>query len=129
MPLPEIPSREMNVAMSSERADSSLIAQPETVARDEPPDATEPELWEFLLPRIEQRHGAIARNREQQFKILAVRQRGDERGFGGVAAFGDCLRGAADRNRRLEQFRTQRIADLPSSTHSTGVVWLRLFTR
>ena len=62
-------------------------------------------LGKFFLPGIEQFHRVAAGHREQQFKILAVGQRGGKSRFGR----GTCPRPqpcrAADRNRRFEQFR------------------------
>src|SRR6266487_3820367 len=96
----------MNVAMSRQRANARLVANGDAAACVDSAKATEPKFWELLLPRVEQRHRVLARDREQQFEILAIGQCGDEGRFGRITSLRGKFRRAADGNRALEQFRS-----------------------
>jgi len=65
----------------------ALSADQNSVAGDNFPDATQIQFRKLFFPRVEQFHRAGARHREQQFKILAIGQRRDERWFGGELSF------------------------------------------
>ena len=73
----------MNVAMGCERLDAGLVANRDAFPRRDFADATQFQFRKLFFPRVEQFHRVGARHREQQFKILAIGQRRDERRFGG----------------------------------------------
>src|SRR5579862_4585268 len=76
---------EMFVAMGGQRADAFFGADGDAFARGDFADASELEFGKFLFPGVEQRHGVAAGNGEQQFKVLAVGQRGEQWCFCGSA--------------------------------------------
>ena len=55
---------------------AGFVADQNPIARDNFPDATQFQFRKFLPPGVQQLHRVAAGNREQQFKILAVGQRG-----------------------------------------------------
>src|ERR1017187_5049340 len=62
---------EMYVAMGRQRSHALLVTDVDSLARLDLADARQRKTGKLLLPRVEQRHGVAAGDREQQFKILA----------------------------------------------------------
>src|SRR6266853_4597476 len=73
---------EMHVAICGQRSHAVLVFDSDALARRDFADATQLKLGKLFLPGIQQRNCIAARNREEKLKILSVRQRGQQRGFG-----------------------------------------------
>ena len=71
----------MNVTMCSQGQYGVFVANGDAFIRRDFPDASQAQFRELFFPCIQQFHRVAARNREQQFKILAIGERGDERQF------------------------------------------------
>src|SRR2546421_7433728 len=72
---------EMNVAMSSQWLNTSFVANPQTGLGRDFADASQTQAAELAFPCIEHSHRVFARNGEEQFKILPVAQRCQQRRF------------------------------------------------
>src|SRR5882672_9469616 len=93
---------EMNVTMSGHRQVAVLVAEFNASGGDDLPDAGQRHIGELFLPRVEQRDSVAAGDGEQEFKVLTVGERGEQRRFGGGFGFGLQLRGAADGDGALQ---------------------------
>src|SRR5262249_5185107 len=98
---------EMNVSMLRHGADAVLVPQSEAGCGCDLADATQPEPGELFLPGVEKGDGFAAADGEEQFEILAISERGQQRWFG---------RGLAARSR----FGPGRAADRHGGFHQLG---------
>src|SRR3954462_15069303 len=74
---------EMSVAMNVQSPRAVLVAEAQARFADDLSDASQRQIGKPFLPRIEQRHGVLARDCEQQFEIFPVRERCEQRSLGG----------------------------------------------
>ena len=96
----------MNVAMGGQGTDAFLVAQSNAGFGRHFADASERQVGELFLPRIEQRHRFSARQGKEQFEVFPIGERGEQWRLGGGFCLGLKLGGATDGNGGLEQFGT-----------------------
>src|SRR5579872_2226536 len=74
---------EMYVAMGRKRTRAGFVADGKTLALRDLANAGQFGLGKLLFPGVQQRHGIAAGNGEEQFKIFAISQCGEQRRLGG----------------------------------------------
>src|ERR1017187_400178 len=73
---------EMYVAIGRQRSHALLVPDGDALTRLNLADARQREIGKLQPPRVKQWHGVAAGDREQQFEVLAVGQRGQQGRFG-----------------------------------------------
>src|ERR1035437_2774756 len=73
---------EMYVAMGRQRSHALLVTDVDSLPHLDLADARQREGGELLLPPVQHRHGIAAGDREEQFEVLTVAQRRQQRRFG-----------------------------------------------